>query len=149
MAWRRKLKRGGRPKGRDNRTVAENMRWDPTPETVAKLKPDPFKELIAEGFIDTASQQAAYEIAAIYRSICRASMGKIGKWMASDGGQADMSARLANAHAKVYLPWVRAHKPQVINDVLGLVVDGREAEHPSRCCRALADYAMRMGNRQA
>ena len=145
---RRHKRRGGRPKGRECRTVAETQRADPTPETLAKLKPDPLREMVEGGLLDTDSERAAAQINAIFSALCRNAIRGPSLLMDQNHtchSESDIPDWIARAHHLTYLPWVKAQGPAIVDAVLTLVVDRNTPERISRltCAGALRDYAKR------
>lgn len=97
----------------------------PTPETLAKLRPDPLLALIkTAGRPDaTASLEAAAdEIYAVFSAVVRASMRK-GGLLEDRGGVPGVPPFLAWCHAQTYLPWARSQRRDVMAAAITLIVD--------------------------
>lgn len=144
-------KRRGRPPRVDDCIGA-------TPETLAKLRPDPLLALLS-GFGqagDTVGQSAlersADEIRAVYLAVCGMLMAGVGgthRYGQGPGGKREIPAFLAWVHAQTYLPWAHAHPRATLEAVIEVVVD-RHVIHPrlaNAVLGALADYAKRMRSR--
>ena len=119
----------------------------PTPETVAKLGPDPLRVLVDQGLIDSDGERAAHQIRVVYLAVTRAVLA-----MAHPPGddpargRYEMPDDMARAYTDLYKPWVAAQGPAVVDAVLTLVVD-RQAIPRSKVGQvvdALGDYAQRM-----
>ena len=135
------MARRGRPPKRDETTP-------PTPETLARMEQDPLRALIIEGLIDTAGERAADEIREIYTAVCRCVMRRQARYGQEfgmpSGVPVELPDALALAHAKVYLPWVHATKPTVVDATLSLVVDRVAVQCSTAVAMALSNYARRM-----
>lgn len=115
----------------------------PTPETLAKLVPDPLEILLVD--CDVALERAASEIRAIYLAVCAKLMGGLG-----GGSGKPMSDFVAWAHAETYLPWARGLHRLTMEAVIDIVVDRHHIHptfHPS-VTFALESYARRMKTRK-
>lgn len=126
----------------------------PTPETLAKLRPDPLLALLSTyGEGDGALERAADEIRAIYLAVCGMLMAGIGGrhgYGRARGGRRDIPPFLAWAHSETYLPWADGARRATLEAVIDLVVD-RHHVHPnaaSAAAGALVDYAERMKRRK-
>lgn len=146
-------KRRGRPARADDCIAA-------TPETLAKLRPDPLLALLSafeqvgDAVGNSALERAADEIRAIYLAVCGMLMAGVGgahRYGQGPGGRREIPAFLAWAHAQTYIPWAQYHPRGTLEAAIGLVVD-RHVIHPdlaSAVAGALADYAKRMRSRSA
>ena len=103
--------------------VIRDDRVGPTPETQAKLVPDPFHVLVEMGLLDTAQRDAGLEIRAIWYAITGNLMPKAGERSSQRSGDG-MSDALATAHARVYLPWCQ-YWGRLVEEVIDLVVDAQ------------------------
>lgn len=122
--------------------VNREERVGPTPETLAKLVPDPFAVLVEKGLLDTAQRDAGLEIRAIWYAITGGLLPQAGERASRRSGDG-MSDKLAEAHAFIYLPWAR-YWGRLIEDVIDLVVDARlELQSGPNIASMLADYAKR------
>ena len=120
-------------------------RTQATPETRAKLSPDPLALILAGH--DVSLEYAADEIYRVYVAICRAVMSKSPGFGARIPGKGEMSPELAWAHSKTYLPWVAKTGQEITDATLSLIVDRNGWPRPSVAIRvraALADYARMM-----
>jgi hypothetical protein len=122
--------------------VDRTERIGPTPETLAKLVPDPLAELLRMNLIDAGTKDAALEMAEVYIAVYGAQMpGARGA-----GGHPKISDRLAWIHDNRYLPWarkwarIRFRSLPLQPAVVDLVVSGRGVAL-SEIAEALADYA--------
>jgi hypothetical protein len=122
--------------------VDRSERVGPTPETAAKLVPDPLAELLRMGLIDTGTKNAALEMAEVYIAVYGAQMpGARGA-----GGHPKISDRIAWIHKHRYLPWarkwakVRLKALPLQPAVVDLVVAGRGVAL-AEVAASLADYA--------
>lgn len=150
--------------------VEKAARSGPTPETAAKLKPDPFNELVRRHILDGAQKRAGLEIRAVFLAVTSGVGCKSIEMGGVRGGSGEMSKEMADAHHERYLPWCERWGRSVA-DVIDLVVDaivpsslalaisthGAEAQREtaddqSRALaagivgRMLADYARRQRN---
>lgn len=140
-------RRRGRPSVREERTEA-------TPETLAKLEPDPLQALLEAhaGREMVELERAADEIRAVFFAVCRAVMRKpasYGDHLPRSRG--DMSEHLARAHTQTYLPWAQDQYPRVMEACIDLIVDRRPI-YPAfnlEVLVALRDYAKRMTMRKS
>jgi hypothetical protein len=114
-----KRSKGQRAKARRD-AVRKDDRVGATPETLAKLKPDPFNLLVERGVLDTAQRDAGLEINAIYAAIT--SFNRIKGGLGGTRGHEDMSDALAEAHAQIYVPWCH-HWGRRVEHVIDLVYD--------------------------
>lgn len=127
----------------------------PTPETRAKLTPDPLLALLESyGGGDAALEMAAEEIRAVYHAVCGMLMAGIGERYRhgrARGGRREMPSFLAWAHAQTYLPWADGTQPATLAAVIDLVVDRRPVrpDIAPAVVAALRDYAGRMRRRIA
>jgi len=141
-----------RKASRTRRASVDRDRVGPTPETLAKLLPDPLTEMHRMGIIDTATKDAALELRSIFAAIAGASMIR-GRAENGGGGRATMTNAQAWIHANRYLRWsgrwsrIRFHasladlvRGSVHNAVMDLVVEGAPITLPE-IARALEDYA--------
>jgi hypothetical protein len=148
------------PKKRRGRTARAHDCIGATPETLAKLRPDPLLALLSgfgqvgDAVGHSALEHAADEIRAVYLAVCGMLMASIGgghRYGQGPGGRREIPAFLAWAHAETYLPWADAHPRATFEAAIGLVVD-RHVIHPDLAAAvagALADYAKRMRSREA
>tara|TARA_R110000751_G_scaffold11177_4_gene39946 strand:- start:342 stop:752 length:411 start_codon:yes stop_codon:yes gene_type:complete len=128
--------------------VQKSERFGATPETAAKLRPDPLQTLMRTANMGPAEERAAAEIRAVYIAVCRDVMGKVMSWTPPgvDGrGRGEMSNGLAEAHAARFRPWTLAWR-KYTTPILRLII---EREEPGMAFRpmvamALRDYARRM-----
>lgn len=126
-------------RGKRRERVVRDDRVGPTPETEAKLIPDPFNVLVQHGLLDTAQRDAGLEVRAIWYAITGGLMPKAGERSSARSGDG-MSEELALAHANVYLPWCM-YWGRLVEEVIDLVVD---AQLPAAC-----GYEMRFASIQA
>ena len=140
--------------GKKRREVRKEERTPATPETLAKLTPDPLRQMVEGGLIGSDEERAASEIRAIYMAVCRglfSKAGRLGEEFGIQSGRApDMPTGLAIAHRETYLPWTRSHKPAVIDLVLSLIVERDPVHilHRADAATALKDYASSMTARK-
>lgn len=150
--------------------VERAARSGPTPETAAKLKPDPFNELVRRHILDGAQKRAGLEIRAVFLATTSGVGCKSIQIGGVRGGSGEMPEPLARAHAERYKPWCERWGRNVA-DVIDLVVDAivppslalaistygevaqrADADDQSRALaaglvgRMLADYARRQRN---
>lgn len=108
-----------------SRRAQREDRISPTPETLAKLRPDPLLALIAahpkRDYVPLL-QEAADEICAVYMAVVRAAMRK-GGLCEDRGGYPGVPPFLAWAHAQTYLPWARAQRRAVLAAAITLIVE--------------------------
>ena len=120
----------------------------PTPETVAKLAPDPLLAILRlHGGGDVALEHAAGEIRAVFLAVCGRLMAGVGNL----GGGGEMPNFIAWAHAGTYLPWTRMTPRATLEAVIDVLID-RRTVHPDLAVRvalALDGYARRMKSRGA
>ena len=119
----------------------------PTPETAAKLGPDPLRVLVDQGLINSDGERAAHQIRVVYLAVTRAvlAMAHVPQDTRRKG-QYEMSESTARAYTDLYKPWCAAQGPAVVDAALTLVVD-RQAIPRSKVGQvvdALGDYAQRM-----
>lgn len=131
-----------------------------TPETLAKLRPDPLLALLSafgqvgDAVGNSALEHAADEIRAVYLAVCGMMMAGVGgahRYGQGPGGRREIPPFLAWAHAETYRPWATAQPRATLEAAVGLVVD-RHVIHPDLApavAGALADYAKRMRSRSA
>lgn len=121
-----------------------------TPETMAKLQPDPLLALVRGiGRGDVVLESAADEIRAVYMAVVRGLMRK-GGLREDRGGMPDIPPFLAWAHAETYLPWARAQLRQTMQAVIDVVVDRQAISNgcpPEAVVWSLHSYADRMMRR--
>src|SRR5262245_21620400 len=98
--------------------VRRDERIEPTPETVAKLLPDPIQELFDKGLITSEHTTAAAEIRAIYFAVVGSLFCRGRDYRVFGRGRGQMPDGLADKHAKRYLPWARS-----MGANLGLIID--------------------------
>lgn len=136
-------------KAKRREAVKTSDRVGPTPETLAKLIPCPIAEMYRLGLIDTATKDAALELAEIYVAVYGAQLpGARGA-----GGHPHLSDVMAWKHEYRYLPWsrkwtgMRWANNQGISvcrptsaKVIDLVVTGRPMRF-DEIIAALKDYA--------
>ncbi len=132
-------------RARRRQAVDRSERVGPTPETAAKLIPDPFNVLVERGLLDTAQRDAGLEIRAIWYAITGGLLPKAGERSSHRSGEG-MSEELASTHALVYVPWC-AKWGRAVADVIDLVVDAIAPDSPAHVALALADYARRRRER--
>lgn len=143
------------PKKRRGRPARVHDCIGATPETLAKLRPDPLLALLSafgqagDMVGQSALERSADEIRAVYLAVCGMLMAGVGgahRYGQGPGGRREIPAFLAWVHAQTYLPWAHAHPRATLEAVIGLVVD-RHVIHPDLAngvADALADYAKRM-----
>lgn len=122
--------------------VKASDRVGPTPETLAKLKPDPFNEMVKAKILDDAQRDAGLEIRAVYMAVIGPLMPRGGNMLSTRGGR-DMPPVLAAAHAQRYQPWCDKWK-RGVEMVIGLVVDAHPPQSQRAASVMLRDYAKRM-----
>ena len=129
----RKAKRG-------RRSVIREERVGPTPETAAKLLPDPLALMLRHELIDAEAVSGALEIRSVYMAIVGQLMPKArGE---SAGGRSEISARLAWIHSHRYKPWADRWAGETLAATLDMILEG--AMHVSfreRIANSLKDYA--------
>lgn len=108
-------------KARRRQSVDRSERVGPTPETEAKLKPDPFNVLVQMDLLDSAERDAGLEIRAIWYAVTGGLLVRAGERSSHRSGDG-MSDKLAEAHAQVYVPWCD-HWGGLVEQVIDLVVD--------------------------
>lgn len=123
----------------------------PTPETKAKLKPDPLNVLAEIGWqvglgkmrrLDSAELDAGLSIREIYRCVTAPLMPKSGGLDGARGGGCYMSEDMAAEHALVYMPWCAEHG-RLVRHVIDLVWEATLTAEPALLARMLRDYARR------
>lgn len=139
-----------RRRGRGSRREEDG---GPTPETLAKLRPDPLLALLqAQGDGDGALERAADEIRAVYLAVCGMMMAGVGGrhgYGRTRHGHREMPSYLAWVHRETYLPWANGQARTTLEATIGLIVD-RQVQHPDRhaaIATALNDYAERLRRR--
>lgn len=148
------MNRRKRWKPKNRRPAVERAeRCGPTPETLAKLQPDPLQMLLDGDAAREARcgkarlEEAADEIRAVYMAVIRAVMWKRPSLGGGGGGVPEIPARLAWAHFQTYLPWANhwGHS-KVLEAVIDVVVDRYQTTAASHqmIVLALGDYAKRM-----
>lgn len=131
--------------------VKASDRVGPTPETVAKLQPDPFNEMVKAKVLDDAQRAAGLEIRAVYLAIIGPMLARGGNLLSTRAG-GDISPMLAAAHAQRYIPWCDkwGRRVSAVFDLINpeIVRDGQFAVFPKMLERPAAimlrDYARRM-----
>lgn len=105
-------------------------RGDTTPETQAKLRPDPLDYLKRQGVLDEEMELAANEIRDIWEGITA-------KWFPQISGfhdramyrqmhpQDGLSRKLFDAYMARYVPWSKSGKIGEVATVFMVVVDGK------------------------
>lgn len=118
-------------------------RAEPTPETVAKLIPDPIGVMFAMGLIDQPTKDAALEMADVYIAVYGGQMpGARGA-----GGHPTISNAMAWIHTNRYLPWsrkwanVKLRAMPLQPAVIDLVIGGSQPVALTEVASALKDYA--------
>lgn len=146
------------PKPKRGRPARHHDRIGPTPETWAKLRPDPLLSLLrsfgesADKIGERALEHAADEIRAVYLAVCGMLMAGVGgghRYGQGPGGRREIPPFLAWVHADTYLPWANGLRPATLQAVIDLVVE-RHAIHPGltgAVTAALRKYALRMRTR--
>ncbi len=129
-------------KARRRQSVDRSERVGPTPETAAKLKPDPFNLMVERGYLDTAQRDAGLEIRSIYMAVVGALMPRGGDLSSARSGSG-MPTVLAAAHAQRYVPWCQRWN-RGVEMVIGLVVDAEPPMSGQAVSIMLTDYAKRM-----
>lgn len=130
---------------RTREPVNVSERVQPTPETLAKLVPDPLKQLFDSGRLEREHMDAAAEIRAVYLAIVGNMFARAHVYEPHDGHRATLPDWIAEAHAKRYRPWCAEWRPW-LPILIGIIVDGhRPLAHHDCLGRSLNDYAARMG----
>jgi len=111
-------KRKGKKAKREAVKVSDRV--GPTPETLAKLQPDPLVIMHTEGLIDDAARDGALEIRKVYMAVAGSLLTKA----RGEGGRAVMNPEIAWIHANRYLPWTQGWGHNVLSRLLDMVVDG-------------------------
>ena len=125
------------------RRVEREERHSATPETLAKLQPDPLREMERTGFIGPDELRAADELRAVYLAITRDVMAKVMRFGNEPRGRPEMPDILAAIHAQRFVPWAndnRESAPLAIR----LAVEREPVPFRVHAARALRDYACRM-----
>lgn len=142
-------------KTKRGRPARHHDRISPTPETLAKLRPDPLLALLqslgegADQIGESALEHAADEIRAVYLAVCGMLMAGVGgghRYGQGPGGRREIPPFLAWVHAETYRPWANGLRRATLQAVIDLVVD-RHVIHPGltgAVAGALEDYARRM-----
>ena len=118
-----------------------------TPETIAKLQPDPLQKMVQAGLIDSGGERAAEEIKCVYLAICRDVVSKNMQANGTARGRYRMSEELDRAHAETYLPWTRENRKSAVESTIDLCVDRKDPMSSlaeNAIAHALMDYARRM-----
>lgn len=100
--------------------VRTSDRVGPTPETAAKLKPDPLRRMHSAGQLTEAQRDAALEIALVLDVLA----GRMRIHSHGQRGSGEISDLIAEVHSARYLPWVRRIGPQAAAIVYDLAVEG-------------------------
>lgn len=122
--------------------VDKSERVGPTPETEAKLLPDPLVEMHRMGIIDTGTRDAALELRAVHLAIA----GHLGVHARGEGGRAVMSDAMAWIYSHRYKPWMARWARLKVRHVsigpaaMDMIVEGRGVGL-DQIAQALADYA--------
>lgn len=122
--------------------VLREERVEPTPETVAKLTPDPVQSLYDRGLIQSEHTAAALEIRAIYFAVVGSLFARANDPSRIGFSKAQMSDRLAVIHRDRYKPWCAA-MGQKLPFIMDALVDLSWC-HEAWLIAALEDYAQRM-----
>lgn len=134
-----------KPKRARKFVVIAEERIGPTPETAAKLKPDPLALMLQRGQLEEGQIDAAIEIREVYGGVVG---GNRCHTVAMDGRfHGGMSDRIAWIHAKRYLPWIREcgkHAARLVLDLAWFGQEPRTPTHVSVIAFALSDYRRRM-----
>jgi hypothetical protein len=134
--------------------VVREERVEPTPETVAKLVPDPIQGLFERGLITSEHTTAAAEIRAIYLAV-------VGSLFCRGRDYSDcrvrtrgnIPERLAVLHRDRYKPWTIAMGRR-LPAIMDILIEGHHwlmTAHPDGppgqrlIIEALNDYVSRMG----
>ena len=125
--------------------VNRSDRVRPTRATMKRLTPDPL-QILTEAEPDARKcglmTEAADEIGKVYMAIVGALMSKRSRLFDQTPGFEDMPEKLAIAHHKRYLPWVRRCGSQMTEAVLEIVIERRPVAKPpaEQLRKALLDY---------
>ncbi len=142
------MSRGERRKVLDQKrrqalAVDRAERAEPTPETAAKLIPDPLGVMVSMKLIDDETLKASQEMADVFRAVYGGQMpGARGA-----GGHPTISDAMAWIHANRYLPWsrkwsgIKLRAMPLQPAVIDLVVGGGQPLALTEIAAALADYA--------
>jgi hypothetical protein len=143
-------------RNRKRPAVIREERWGPTPETLAKIQPDPLALLLDSDEAreclcgKTRLESAAEEIRAVYMAVTRTVMCKLPSANGGGGRSPEIPDALAWAHLHTYMPWANhwGHS-RVLEAVIDVVVDRYQSPPAARASivTALADYAKRMRER--
>ena len=120
----------------------------PTPETKAKVRPDPIDALYGTGLIDSRQKGSAEEIREIYHAVVSRLFASPGFEASVDGGARPtrhpldgMPADIRRRYLKRYIPWTKEIGP-MLEIVIDAIVDGRHPER-GRLCWALDKWPTR------
>jgi hypothetical protein len=138
------MSRGERRRAMEERrrAVRREERVGATPETLAKLVPDPLAELLRMQLIDSETKDAALEMGEVYVAVYGAQMPSA----RGTGGRPELSNRVAWIHEHRYLPWARRWSKVRLRSlplqpaVIDLVVLGRGVAL-AEIAEALRSYA--------
>jgi hypothetical protein len=114
----------------------------PTPETRAKLRPDPFNVLVQHGVLDTAERDAGLEVRALWYAVTGPLVPRARDFAVIRRAGDGMSDELGEIHAQVYRPWCHDWG-RAVADVIDLVVDAQMPADVRRLQLMLRDYARR------
>ena len=133
----------GKRKGRRRPHSPETRENLATPQTRAKLTPDPLA-LILMGQ-DISLEYAADEIYAVYTAICRSVMAKSPGFGQRIPGKGELTPEIAWAHSQTYMPWVKETGRNLVDIIISVIVDRNKPPFGRAAIqRALRDYAQRM-----
>ena len=126
------------------RRVTRAERIDPTPETLARIQPDPLSRLREDGVIDLDQMRAGEEIRDTWHAMTRGVMFgvswvKRSNWlgeMASGGVPIGPAEAMYRA---VWQPWQK-RQGRAVGMVLNVIVDGWPLLMPRTFRRALDDW---------
>jgi hypothetical protein len=104
--------------------VRREERVEPTPETLAKLIPDPIQELFDKGLITGEHTTAAAEIRAIYFAVVGSLFCRGRDYRVFGRGRGNMPERLAVLHRDRYKPWARSMGANLCL-MIDALIDGR------------------------
>lgn len=125
---------------RGSRRVEREERVGPTPETTAKLMPDPLALMLRHELIDAEVVAGALEIRSVYMAVVGPLTIKArGEGL---GGRSEMTKRTAWIYSSRYRQWADKWCGDVHAAVIDMVCDGEM--HPQfreRIANALRDYA--------
>lgn len=126
------------------RRVTRAERIDPTPETLARLTPDPLSRLREDGVIDLDQMRAGEEIRDTWEAMSAGvhfgvSFAKRSEWLdAVRSGTVSFAVSEAMYHA-VWQPWQK-RQGRAVGMVLNVIVDGWPLLMPRTFRRALDDW---------